>query len=44
MSPEFTGGLDRLKDFMFNRVYTESPAKIEEHKAKTLITQLLNIS
>jgi dGTPase len=39
-SPELAGGLNRLKDFMFSRVYTNSPAKKEEFKASYLITQL----
>ena len=40
MSPKMFQGVNRLKDFMFTRVYTDSPAKAEEHKADIMISQV----
>lgn len=40
MSPHILKGLESLKDFMFARVYTNSPAKKEEGKVKVLIRHL----
>lgn len=40
LSPEMSDGLNKLKDFMFSKVYTNSPAKEEEHKAFYLIGHL----
>ena len=40
MSDEVAGATERLKEFMFERVYTTSPAKSEENKAKELVKKL----
>ena len=40
MSPGMLDGVNRLKDFLFKRVYTDSPAKAEEHKAFKLISHI----
>lgn len=40
MSNAVSEGLEKLKNFMFDRVYTNSPAKLEEHKANILIGHL----
>jgi dGTPase len=40
MSPKIAQIVDLLKDFMFKNVYVDSPAKVEEEKAKKLIEHL----
>jgi len=40
MSKRISDGIKILKDFMFNNVYTNSPAKEEEYKAFFIIQQL----
>ncbi|MCD4782812.1 MAG: deoxyguanosinetriphosphate triphosphohydrolase [Candidatus Eremiobacteraeota bacterium] len=40
MSTRISDGIKILKDFMFNNVYTNSPAKEEEYKAFFIIRQL----
>jgi len=42
MSDDISRGLDRLKNFMYERVYTNSTAKEEEPKAIILIEQLFS--
>lgn len=42
LSPQIKSVIERLKEFMFRRVYTNSPAKSEEHKAYILISHLFN--
>ncbi|MEW6245039.1 MAG: deoxyguanosinetriphosphate triphosphohydrolase [Bacillota bacterium] len=40
MSPEIGEATRRLRQFLFERVYIDSAAKAEEHKAKQLLKQL----
>ncbi|HHP51269.1 MAG TPA: deoxyguanosinetriphosphate triphosphohydrolase [Moorella mulderi] len=40
MSPEVQEAADRLREFLFQRVYLDSPAKAEEGKAKNMLKQL----
>ena len=40
MQPEVSAAMDRLRTFMFARVYTNSKAKGEESKAKDIIRRL----
>jgi dGTPase len=40
MSPEIYEGLDKLKNFMYERVYEDPEAKAEERKVRFIITQL----
>lgn len=42
MSQEVAGAMERLRDFMFRRVYIGSKAKSQEKKAKHLIVALYN--
>jgi len=42
LSPEMNEGINLLKDFMFENVYTNSPAKHEEYKAHYLIEHLFD--
>lgn len=40
MSAHIETGLNQLKEFMFDNVYINSPAKVEEEKAKKLVKSL----
>ncbi|MDQ7825652.1 MAG: deoxyguanosinetriphosphate triphosphohydrolase [Candidatus Eremiobacteraeota bacterium] len=42
MSPRIAGVVERLKDYMFQYVYVGSAAKVEEEKAKKLITHMFH--
>ena len=39
-SPDIKKAMDQLRNFLFQRVYLNSPAKAQEHKAKTIISLL----
>lgn len=41
-SKEIEKAMNDLRSFLFDRVYTNSPAKAQEQKAKTMITLLFN--
>lgn len=40
MGPEIQQATDKLRDFLFNNVYVDSPAKVQEGKAKCLLKKL----
>jgi dGTPase len=42
MSRKCKNAMDELREWMFNNVYKDSPAKKEEHKAKKIISELFN--
>ena len=42
MAPEIREATDRLRDFLFERVYTDSVAKSEDGKAHEMLGQLFN--
>ncbi|HBH18176.1 MAG TPA: deoxyguanosinetriphosphate triphosphohydrolase, partial [Cyanobacteria bacterium UBA9579] len=42
MSDPCSQSMNELRDWMFANVYTDSPAKKEEHKARKIITELYN--
>ncbi|WP_350344759.1 deoxyguanosinetriphosphate triphosphohydrolase [Proteinivorax tanatarense] len=40
---EIKKSMNELREFLFNKVYLNSPAKTQEHKAKNMITQLYHL-
>lgn len=40
MSPDMASAMEKLRDFMFSRVYIGSAAKLEENKAKYVVKKL----
>ena len=42
MSPDCYSAMNELREWMFDNVYIDSPAKKEEYKAKKIVTELFN--